>query len=147
MPWQMDHFFKKWTYVQIIDIFSVWSCSTGPWVQSIQTSGAFGNWDRCWLHTPVLNWVNSEHLQNSNLFIGSFNFLWNLCVSRQSWLHINEPAAATKSTSKSKASAHRHLTNKILTLFHLPLPILTIRSQLSDIFCCFSFLESGRCLL
>lgn len=43
----------------------------------------------------------------------------------------NKSAGATNSTSKSKASAHRHLTDKILTLFHLTFPISAIRSHLT----------------
>lgn len=52
-------------------------------------------------------------------------------ASGQSWPHSNKPAAATNSTRKFKASAHRHLTDEILTPFHLPFPTSAIRSHLS----------------
>lgn len=51
---------------------------TCPLVRSIQTSGAFRNWDaECQIYTLALNWVNSEHLQNSNLYMKRIYVSWN----------------------------------------------------------------------
>lgn len=64
-------------------------------MQSIQTSGAFGNWDRCQIHTWVQKWVNSECFQNANLYIGGFNVFLEL-ISKQAPLTAHQHKASAK---------------------------------------------------
>lgn len=117
-------FLNRWIIASETSQFDL--VATCRLVQRIQTSGAFRNWDaKCWIYTLALNWVNSEHLK----FTYPEHLLFQFCVSRPCCLY--QPDAATNGTCEAKAFPHRHLTDKILTLFYIPFPGSATRSYLS----------------